>query len=100
MLVQHMLELLELLELELIHDPELTIRLANDVSPNPDAICGRTVTNKTKLAAAMTPMRARGFQLFTAPPRSLPRSSRPVQNILRMLPSGSDGGPVGHGAAR
>jgi hypothetical protein len=54
------------------HDSELTIRLAREVRPKPDAICGSTVTNKTKLAAAMTAIRARGCQLFTSHPQPLP----------------------------
>ena len=65
LLPQHMLELP--LDPELLlptHDSELTIRLAKEVRPKPDAICGSTVTNKTKLAAAITAIRARGCQLF------------------------------------
>jgi hypothetical protein len=70
-----------MLEPELPLDPELplptqdsepTIRLAKEVKPKPDAICGRTVTNRTKLAAALTAMRARGCQLFMPHPSSLP----------------------------
>jgi hypothetical protein len=67
LLEQHMLEL----ELELLlptHDWEPTIRLAKEVSPKPEAICGRTVTNRTKLAAAITAMRTRRCPVFMPHP--------------------------------
>jgi hypothetical protein len=75
LLPQHMLELP--LDPELLlptHDSEPTIRLAKEVKPKPDAICGRTVTNKMKLAAAMTAIRARGCQLFMPHPPALSQS--------------------------
>jgi hypothetical protein len=100
LLEQHMLELpLELELLLLTHELDPTIRLAKDVSPKPDAICGRTVTNKTKLAAATTAMRARGFQLFTASPPLSPRRTAP-QNILPIPSASPDDMPVGQGAAK
>ena len=76
---QHVLELLlELdallpLEPELPHDMEVVDarRLLSPVRPRPDAISGRTVTNKTKPAAAMTATRARCFQVFMPTPFSL-----------------------------
>jgi hypothetical protein len=80
-------QVLELpLEPELLptHDSEPTIRLAKEVKPKPDAICGRTVTNKTKLAAAMTAIRARGFQLFMP----LPQLSPSLRNAANHIPVG------------
>ncbi len=74
---QHVLELP--LEPELPDEPELphdidvvaSRRLLSPVRPRPDAISGRTVTNKTKPAAAMTATRARCFQVFMPTPFSL-----------------------------
>jgi hypothetical protein len=101
LLEQHMLELL--LDPELLvptHESDPTMRLARDVSPKPDAICGRTVTNKTKLAAVMIAVRARGFQLFIATSRSLPSSGHGRMTIPVSEGACSDVGPSGHGAAR
>jgi hypothetical protein len=77
---QHVLELLLEpealllpLEPELPHDMDVVDarRLESPVRPRPDAISGRTVTNKTKPAAAMTATRARCFQVFMPTPFSL-----------------------------
>jgi hypothetical protein len=74
-LLQHMLELPLDPELPLpTHDSEPTIRLAKEVRPKPEAICGRTVTNKMKLAPAMIAIRARGCQLIFMPPPALSQS--------------------------
>ena len=61
------------LPLELPHDIEVVLarRLLSPVRPNAEAISGMTVTNKTKLAAAMTATRARCFQVFMPTPFSL-----------------------------
>jgi hypothetical protein len=58
------------------HDSVPTIRLATELKPILDAICGRTVINKTKLATATTTIRARGCQRFMAHPISPACSSR------------------------
>jgi hypothetical protein len=101
---QHMLEPPLELEVLLTHDWEPTIRLASDVRPKPDAICGSTVTNKTKLATPMTVTRARGFQFFMPHPAlsgrvkrtcedtrawSLVLGSGLVLSLLRIDPAGS-----------
>ena len=72
---QHMLELPLDPELPLPTQDSLpTIRLANEVRPMLDPICGSTVTNRTKLAAAMIAMRARGCQIFFILPPAFSRS--------------------------
>jgi hypothetical protein len=75
LLPQHMLELPLDPELLPTHDSEPTIRLAKELKPKPDAICGRTVTSKTKLAAAITAIRARGFQVVMLFILSMPHPS-------------------------
>jgi hypothetical protein len=76
MLLELELELPMLLELELLlellppplHDVTLfASRFARVCKPKPEASCGRTVTNRTTLAAAMTPKRVCRFQRFMFP---------------------------------
>jgi hypothetical protein len=43
-------------------------RFASAPRPKPEANCGSTVTNRTKLATAMTPKRVCRFQRFMFPP--------------------------------
>jgi hypothetical protein len=61
------------LPLELPHDMEVVLarRLPSPVRPKADASSGITVTNKTKLAAAITATRVRCFQVFMPTPFSL-----------------------------
>jgi hypothetical protein len=67
------------LEPELPLDPEpphdmdvvLARRLLSPAKPKAEASSGRTVTNRTKLAAAITATRARCFQVFMPTPFSL-----------------------------
>jgi hypothetical protein len=103
LLPQHMLELpLELpLDPELpTHDSEPTIRLANEVKPKPDAICGRTVTNKTKLAAAITAMRALGCQLIFMPHPALSQSGETPKRYPCWPTSARTTGGCSQGAAK
>jgi len=79
---QHELELEELDTVPALEDEPLEVheavassRFANDDKPILDAICGNTVTNRTKLAVPTTAIRALGCQRFTAHPISPASSS-------------------------
>jgi hypothetical protein len=64
------LELELLLELPPLPLHEVTLfasRFARVCKPKPEASCGRTVTNRTTLAAAITPKRVCRFQRFMFP---------------------------------
>jgi hypothetical protein len=56
------------LPLDPLHEAELESRAPSEPSPMPEATSGRTVTNSTKLAAAITPNRAHCCHRFIAKP--------------------------------
>jgi hypothetical protein len=63
--------------LDPLHEAELDSRAPSEPRPMPEATSGRTVTNRTKLAAAMTPNRAHCCHRFMAKPPNPPRLSDP-----------------------
>ena len=65
------------------HGTDVASRLARGPKPRPEATCGRTVTNNTKLAPPITASRIHCFQRFMPDPHF--RLATPVSDVLANL---------------